>query len=108
MRVLVAGGGIGGLTTALSLHDAGIDVIVIERARRIEAIGAGINLLPHAVRELTELGLGDALRTAAIATAELVYHDRFGNRIHTEPRGLAAGYAWPQYRFTAASCSAFC
>ena len=97
MRVLVAGGGIGGLTTALSLHEAGIDVAVVESARRIDAIGAGINLLPHAVRELTELGLGDALEAAAVATAELVYHDRFGNRIHSEPRGRAAGYRWPQY-----------
>ncbi len=97
MRVLVAGGGIGGLTTALTLHEAGIDVAVVESARRIDAIGAGINLLPHAVRELTELGLGDALEAAAVATGELVYHDRFGNRIHSEPRGRAAGYRWPQY-----------
>ena len=97
MRVLVAGGGIGGLATALSLYEAGIEVAVVESARRIDAIGAGINLLPHAVRELTELGLGDALGAAAVATAELVYHDRFGNRIHSEPRGRAAGYRWPQY-----------
>jgi 5-methylphenazine-1-carboxylate 1-monooxygenase len=97
MRVLVAGGGIGGLVSALSLHDAGIEVAVVEAARRIDAIGAGINLLPHAVRELTELGLAAALEGTAVATAELVYHDRFGSRIHSEPRGRAAGYRWPQY-----------
>ena len=97
MRVLVAGGGIGGLTTALSLHAVGIDVTVVESARRIDAIGAGINLLPHAVRELTELGLAGGLEATAVATAELVYHDRFGNRICSEPRGRAAGYRWPQY-----------
>ena len=98
MRVLVAGAGIGGLTAALSLHHAGIrDVEVVESSRRIDAIGAGINLLPHAVRELTELGLGDALRGCAIETAELIYHDRFGTPIHREPRGRAAGYRWAQY-----------
>ncbi|MDX6707332.1 MAG: 5-methylphenazine-carboxylate 1-monooxygenase [Solirubrobacteraceae bacterium] len=97
MRVLVAGGGIGGLVTALSLHDAGIEVEVVESARCIDAVGAGINLLPHAVRELTELGLGRALQATGVPTSELVYHDRFGSRIWSEPRGRAAGYRWPQY-----------
>ena len=96
MRALVAGGGIGGLAAALSLHEAGVDVEVVESARSIQAYGAGINLLPHAVRELTELGLGEELEAAGIATKELVYHDRFGSRIHGEPRGRAAGYRWPQ------------
>ena len=60
-------------------------------------MGAGINLLPHAVRELTELGLGDALALAAIPAEEMVHFDRFGNRIWGAARGLAAGYHWPQY-----------
>ncbi len=96
MRVLIAGGGIGGLATALSLHEAGFEVEIVESARSIQAYGAGINLLPHAVRELTELGLGEEVEAAGIATKELVYHDRFGSRIHGEPRGRAAGYRWPQ------------
>ncbi len=96
MRVLVAGAGIGGLATALSLHEAGIEVEIVESARSIQAYGAGMNLLPHAVRELTELGLGEELEATGIATRELVYHDRFGSRIHGEPRGRAAGYRWPQ------------
>lgn len=96
MRVLVAGGGIGGLATALSLHAAGIGVEVVESARSIQAYGAGINLLPHAVRELTELGLGEEVEAAGIATKQLAYHDRFGSLIHAEPRGRAAGYRWPQ------------
>jgi 2-polyprenyl-6-methoxyphenol hydroxylase-like FAD-dependent oxidoreductase len=96
MRVLVAGGGIGGLATALSLHAAGIEVEVVESAHTIQAYGAGINLLPHAVRELTELGLGEEVEAAGIATKELVYHDRFGSAIHREARGRAAGYRWPQ------------
>jgi 2-polyprenyl-6-methoxyphenol hydroxylase-like FAD-dependent oxidoreductase len=96
MRVLIAGGGIGGLTAALSLHAAGIEAQVVEAAREIKPLGVGINLLPHAVRELSELGLADALDAIGIPTAELVYHDRFGNRIWAEPRGVAAGYRWPQ------------
>jgi 2-polyprenyl-6-methoxyphenol hydroxylase-like FAD-dependent oxidoreductase len=96
-HVLVVGAGIGGLTAALSLHAAGIRTTVIESAREIRSLGVGINLQPHAVRELTELGLGDQLAATAIATAETVYVDRFGTRIFTEPRGRESGYHWPQY-----------
>lgn len=96
MLVTVIGGGIGGLATALSLHAAGIDVQMLEAARRIEPLGVGINLLPHAVRELTELGLGEALEATGIPTRELSYYDRFGSLIWTEPRGRRAGYHWPQ------------
>jgi 2-polyprenyl-6-methoxyphenol hydroxylase-like FAD-dependent oxidoreductase len=59
-------------------------------------LGVGINLQPTAVRELTELGLGDALANAGIATQRLNLCNRFGQLIHGEPRGLAAGYRWPQ------------
>ncbi len=98
MRIVVVGGGIGGCAVALSLHDAGVDdVVVLEAVREVAELGVGINVLPHAVRELTELGLGGELDSVAIATAELAYHNRFGQRIYVEPRGLAAGYRWPQY-----------
>jgi 2-polyprenyl-6-methoxyphenol hydroxylase-like FAD-dependent oxidoreductase len=81
----------------LSLHAAGIDVRVVDAARDLTPLGVGINVLPHATRELVELGLADELAATGIPTEELIYHDRFGNRIHAEPRGLAAGYRWPQY-----------
>ena len=97
MKVLVIGGGIGGLTTALSLHAAGIDVEVFEQVAAIEALGVGINLQPNAVRELIELGLGDELAEVAIETSALSYHNKFGQLIWSEPRGIAAGYRWPQY-----------
>ncbi|WP_262698570.1 MULTISPECIES: flavin-dependent oxidoreductase [Streptomyces] len=97
MGVLIAGGGIGGPATALSLHAAGVETAVVESARELRPLGVGINLLPHAVRELIELGLGDELAAIGVATAENVYCDRFGRRIFTEPRGLAQGYRWPQY-----------
>jgi 2-polyprenyl-6-methoxyphenol hydroxylase-like FAD-dependent oxidoreductase len=95
--ILVVGGGIGGLTTALALHAAGIDCTVVEKSRELRPLGVGINLLPHAVRELSELGLGDRLAATAVPTAHLAYHDRFGCEIWREPRGEAAGYRWPQY-----------
>ncbi|GAA5038743.1 flavin-dependent oxidoreductase [Thermocatellispora tengchongensis] len=98
MRIVIAGAGIGGLTAALSLHAAGFeDVTVHEAAPEIRPLGVGINLLPHAVRELTELGLADRLDRIGVATAELAYFNRYGEPIWSEPRGLAAGYAWPQY-----------
>ncbi len=97
MRIVIAGAGIAGLTTALSLHAAGLDdVVVLEAAARVRPLGVGINLLPHAVRELTELGLGDAVCTAGLRTGALSYRNRFGQEIWTEPRGKAAGYEWPQ------------
>ncbi|HEY8291743.1 MAG TPA: FAD-dependent monooxygenase, partial [Thermomicrobiales bacterium] len=96
MRAMVIGGGIGGLTTALRLHAAGIAVRVYESVPEMRALGVGINLLPHAVRELTELGLLDALIAAGVPTGELRYFSKFGQQIWQEPRGLAAGYRWPQ------------
>lgn len=97
MRVLIIGGGIGGLATALSLHAAGIAAQVFEQSAEIRPLGVGINLQPHAVRELTELGLAEALAATGVATREFRYANRFGQTIWAEPRGLAAGYRWPQY-----------
>ena len=96
MRVIIAGGGIGGLTAALSLHQAGIEVEVFEQSPEIKPLGVGINVLPHAMRELTELGLQERVVAAGIATQELAYANRFGQMIWSEPRGRAAGYSWPQ------------
>jgi 5-methylphenazine-1-carboxylate 1-monooxygenase len=97
MKAIVVGAGIGGLTMALSLHAAGIDAVVCESAPQIKALGVGINLQPNAVRELIELGLGEAVRAAAIETAELRFYNKYGQLIWSEPRGVKAGYAWPQY-----------
>ncbi|GAA2140996.1 flavin-dependent oxidoreductase [Actinomadura napierensis] len=97
MRVLIVGAGIGGLATALSLHEAGIEALVVDGVRRLRPLGVGINLLPHAVRELTELGLGGDLADIGVPTAEMVHFDRFGGRIWADPRGRALGYDWPQY-----------
>jgi 5-methylphenazine-1-carboxylate 1-monooxygenase len=98
VRVAVVGGGIGGMALALSLHDAGFsEVDVYESASSVKELGVGINVLPHATRELTELGLLDDLYAVGIPTAELAYYSKHGQRIWSEPRGLAAGYRWPQF-----------
>jgi 2-polyprenyl-6-methoxyphenol hydroxylase-like FAD-dependent oxidoreductase len=97
MTVLVIGAGIAGLTTALSLHQIGVDARVFESVENIEPLGVGINALPHAVRELTELGLAERLAATAVPTAELAYYSKHGQLIWSEPRGLSAGYNWPQF-----------
>ncbi|MGH3974725.1 MAG: flavin-dependent oxidoreductase [Pseudonocardiaceae bacterium] len=94
---MIGGAGIGGLSAALSLHAAGIEVRVVDAVRQLRALGVGINILPHATRELVALGLADELAATGIPIQELIYHDRFGGRIYSERRGLAAGYRWPQY-----------
>ena len=97
MKVIVVGGGIGGLSLALSLHQAGIAVRVYEAVDDPIPVGLGINLQPTAVRELTELGLGDVLAQTGIATQQLAYFNKLGQLVWNEPRGLSAGYKWPQY-----------
>ncbi|MCW5732617.1 MAG: flavin-dependent oxidoreductase [Enhydrobacter sp.] len=94
--VLIVGGGIGGLALALSCHQAGISCRVFEAAAEVLPLGVGINLLPHAMRELSELGLAEALATRGIETRELAFYSRDGQFIFKEPRGRYAGYDWPQ------------
>ena len=96
-EVLIAGAGIGGLTLALALHEAGVPCRIVEAAPRLDALGVGINILPHASRELHRLGLGPELDEVAVRTRESRFYNRFGQFIHAEPLGRAAGYAWPQY-----------
>ncbi|MDB5824191.1 MAG: hypothetical protein JWR21_2895 [Herminiimonas sp.] len=97
MKIGIAGAGIGGLALALMLHKRGIEVEVWEAVSQIRPLGVGINLLPHAVRELSELGLDDTLAAIAIETSALAYYNKFGQQIWHEPRGRAAGYGWPQF-----------
>ncbi|WP_314094539.1 flavin-dependent oxidoreductase [Microbacterium foliorum] len=97
MKIIIIGAGIGGLATAVSLHEAGLrDVIVYERSAAIRGLGVGINLLPHALRELTELGIADTIAELGVEPRTLAYYNRVGQPIWSEPRGLAAGYRWPQ------------
>jgi 5-methylphenazine-1-carboxylate 1-monooxygenase len=97
MDVIIVGAGIGGLTLGLALHRAGIPCRIYEAASAIEPIGVGINVLPHATRELAELGLEPALTRVGVTTAEACFFNRFGQLIYREPLGREAGYAWPQF-----------
>ena len=95
--ILIAGGGIGGLGAALCLNRAGHDVTVFETVSEPRELGVGINLLPHSVRVLHDLGLESDLAASAVATSELRFCSDDGVLIWSEPRGLAAGNPWPQY-----------
>ena len=97
MTVLIAGGGVGGLTLALMLHARGIKSVVFEQASEVREVGVGINTLPHAIKELAGLDLLPALDAAAIRTKELIYINRFGQEIWREPRGTDAGFEFPQF-----------
>lgn len=96
-QIVIAGGGIAGLTAALSLHAAGFtEVTVVEAALESRPVGAGLNIMPNAVRELDALGLLERLEGTAVRTRELRYYHRSGGLISREPRGRTAGYRWPQ------------
>jgi 5-methylphenazine-1-carboxylate 1-monooxygenase len=97
MQVVVVGGGIGGLTLGLMLHARGIKCHIYEASPKIRELGVGINVLPHAIAELAELGLLARLDEVAIRTRELIYANRFGQEIWREPRGVEAGYKVPQF-----------
>ena len=95
--VVIAGGGIAGLTFALTCHEIGVEAVVLESAAELRPLGVGINLQPNAVRELIDLGLEPELRRIGVATEEYGFYTKFGHEIWVEPRGTWAGYAWPQY-----------
>jgi 2-polyprenyl-6-methoxyphenol hydroxylase-like FAD-dependent oxidoreductase len=96
--VLVAGAGIGGLAVALTLHDLGVPCLVLESVPELKPLGVGINLQPNAVRELYEMGFGAAdLDAIGVQTQEFALVGLNGKDVYSEPRGLKAGYRWPQY-----------
>ncbi len=94
---LIVGGGIGGLTLALCLHRNGIPCVVLEAAPELRALGVGVNVLPHASAELARLGLEEELSRVAVLADEASFFNRFGQLVHSEPLGRAAGYAHPQF-----------
>lgn len=97
-HVIIAGGGIGGLATALTLQQIGVPFTVFEAVRELAPLGVGINIQPNAVRELYDLGIGpDDLDTVGLPAREWALVGLNGNDVYSEPRGLEAGYKWPQY-----------
>jgi 2-polyprenyl-6-methoxyphenol hydroxylase-like FAD-dependent oxidoreductase len=97
MTVLIAGGGIAGLTLALTCHQIGVPCKILEAVKEPKPLGVGINLQPNAVRELMELDLGEHLDQIGVRTRQFAMYSKKGGLIWKEPRGLSAGYKWPQY-----------
>ena len=98
LPVLIAGGGIGGLGVALTLHQIGVPCLVLEAVAELKPLGVGINLQPNAVRELYELDIGpDQLDRIGMQAREWALVGLNGKDVYSEPRGLLAGYRWPQY-----------
>jgi 2-polyprenyl-6-methoxyphenol hydroxylase-like FAD-dependent oxidoreductase len=95
--VLIAGGGIAGLVLALTCHQIGVDATVLESARELRPLGVGINLQPNATRELFELGLEDEIRAIGVESTGYGFYTKFGEEIWVEPRGVRAGYRFPQF-----------
>src|SRR5262245_16558923 len=96
--VLIAGGGIGGLATALTLHQIGVPCLVFEAVREMRPLGVGVNLQPNAVREFYDLGITKAdLDRVGLPAKEWALVGLNGNDVYSEPRGQLAGYEWPQY-----------
>jgi len=96
MDIAIVGGGIGGLTLALALHQRGISCRVYESAPEVKELGVGITLLPHAMREMTALGLDEVLTRQGIENRDSRFFNRFGQLIYAEPRGRFAGYPFPE------------
>ena len=90
MQVVIVGGGIAGLSCALSLHQIGVSCRVYDAVPVLAPLGYGINLQPNAVRELFALGLGERLAAAGVLTQELAFYNKHGQLIWSEPRGRAA------------------
>ncbi|KAK6215758.1 salicylate 1-monooxygenase [Colletotrichum tabaci] len=104
-KIIIAGAGIGGLTTALSLHAAGFtNIHLFEASSQLTTLGVGINVQPSAVLILRNLGLLEALEKTGIKTQELNFYNRHGHPILSEPRGLKAGYAVPQLSIHRGEC----
>ena len=97
MTVLIAGGGIAGLSLGLTLHQLGVPFRIFEATREIKPMGVGINIQPNAVRELFDMGLENALDEIGVRTRQYGFYTKLGKTIWEEPRGTWAGYAWPQY-----------
>ena len=95
-EIVIVGGGVGGLTLALVLHHNGVPCRVLEAVPEIKPLGVGVNILPHGAAELARLGLVERLAALCVQTDEANFFNRFGQLVHREPLGRAAGYAQPQ------------
>src|SRR5262249_16209266 len=96
LDAVVIGGGIGGLSLALALGQIGIKCQIFEAVQELKALGVGLNLLPHAMKELDTLGVGDEVSRRGVETRELCFYTSNGQLVDREPRGRFDGFDWPQ------------
>lgn len=94
--VVIVGAGIAGLTLALVLHSRGIAARVFESAMTIEPLGVGLNIQPYACRILRALGLLRRIAEQAVTPREMLFFNRFGQKIHAVPLGEFGGHDCPQ------------
>ena len=97
MKIVIAGAGIGGLTTALLLHERGIECEIYEKVPELLQIGVGLALLPHAVRVYDSLRLLPELDKIGMRTEMSYFRTRHGQNVWEERRGIPAGHDVPQY-----------
>ncbi|WP_028936314.1 alpha/beta hydrolase fold domain-containing protein [Pseudonocardia spinosispora] len=100
MRVIIVGGGIGGLTAALTLRHHGIDAVVLEKAPSLSGVGAGIQIAANGTLVLRALGLEARLAEVATVPERYAYRDIVTNELlYTAPLGRAAAerYGAPMY-----------
>jgi 2-polyprenyl-6-methoxyphenol hydroxylase-like FAD-dependent oxidoreductase len=91
MRVIVVGGGIAGLSAAIGLRRSGHDVVVLERAPRIDPVGAGITLFSNAMRALDRLGVGRAVAARGAAATRSAILTWEGRELTQVPSDLLEG-----------------
>ena len=97
LEILIIDGGIGGLTLALSLQKRSIPCQVFEAADKFKPLGVGINIMPHAIRVLTSLGLQPDLENFGVEAKEFTFFNRHGQFIMAEPCSKNAGYEYPHF-----------
>jgi 5-methylphenazine-1-carboxylate 1-monooxygenase len=92
MKIAIIGGGIGGLTAALTLHARGFRPRIYEAATELKPLGVGIAIHPYGVKELAELGLGAELAKNSVVATDSLYFSRFGQQIYADKIGRSAGF----------------
>ncbi|WP_340613365.1 FAD-dependent monooxygenase [Xenorhabdus thailandensis] len=94
--IIIIGAGISGLTLALAMHSRGMSAKIFESVSRIEPLGVGINIQPYATKVFHELDLLDTLTSSSIITKEMVFFNKYGQKIHSSPLGKNANKEYPQ------------
>ncbi|CAA9466856.1 MAG: hypothetical protein AVDCRST_MAG65-375, partial [uncultured Solirubrobacteraceae bacterium] len=91
VRAVIVGAGIGGLSAAVALEDAGVEVVILERAERLDPVGAGISLFRNAMSALGRLGVSDAVTRRAAPAFRVEIRAADGRVLGAMPEDVIAG-----------------